>query len=458
MEEPTQPTQPLTSSEQLVQSHFTANTLFIPEAGRYQFVLPRKTPEPVLGESKGQALQRYRSNEKSLLRNGTWKQFQEVVQGYLDLDHARLVTPAELIIPTEQTFYMPMHGVHKETSSTTKLRVVFDGSAQTSTHISLNDILSVGPTLHPPLNNILIRFRTFRVALSADIGKMYREILLHPQDQHLHRFLWRAQPDQEIKSYCMNRLTFGISSSPYLAVRTLQQCATDFGSTSPTASYHVVNSFYVDDLLGGADSEDQAVQLFSELRCMLGKGGFQLKKWRSSSKSVLNHIPEELVEPMPEQDLVDRHSASYPKALGVAWDSASDTMATHIELPTQYTSTKRGIISDVAKVFDVLGWLSPAILPMKVLFQQLWELKLDWDQPVPEQLKQKHARWRAELPLLSSVTLKRSYYTSEQATTAELHGFSDASEVAYSAVVYLRATYASQPPTCCCGKDQGSSC
>ena len=234
----------------------------------------------------------------------------------------------------------------------------------------------------------------------------------------------------------MNRVTFGVASSPYLAVQTLQQAAADFGSDYPSASWHVHNSFYVDDLLGGADTIEQALDLYRSLRSMLGKGGFELRKWRSSSAKVLEEIPTELLEPMPTQDLVDRHSASYPKALGVVWDSHSDTMATHIELPDAFVSSKRGIISDVARTFDVLGWLSPAILPMKILFQ---ERQLDWDDEVPEALKEKHATWRAELPLLASIRLPRCYYSEEPALTMQLHGFSDASEAAYSAVVYLRA-------------------
>ena len=170
---------------------------------------------------------------------------------------------------------------------------------------------------------------------------MYREVLLSPQDRQLHRFLWHPQNDQQVQDYCMGRVTFGIASSPYVAVRTLQQTAKDFGSHSPTASWHVYNSFYVDDLLGGADKVDQALELYSELKEMLGKGGFELRKWRSSSAEVTKHIPAELLEPMPMQDLVDRHSASYPKALGVAWDSKSDTIATHVELPSSFVSSKR---------------------------------------------------------------------------------------------------------------------
>ena len=217
-------------------------------------------------------------------------------------------------------------------------------------------------------------------------------------------------------------------------MRTLQQVAADHGAQAPTASYHIANSFYVEDLLGGAETEEEAIQLFKDLKSLLSKGGFELKRWRSSSKLVLNSIPDELVEPMPEQDLVNRHSVSYPKALGVAWNSSLDTMATNIQLPKHFVSTKRGVISDVSRVFYILGWLAPAIVPMKVIFQQLWELNLDWDDPVPSPYKERHERWREELPLLSSVGLTRCYFSSEQVTTAELHGFSDASEVAYSAV------------------------
>ena len=67
---------PLTSSEELVQAHYEANTVFLPNEGRYQVVLTRKDPEPVLGESKGQ---RFKTNEKSIIRKGTWGQFQGVV-------------------------------------------------------------------------------------------------------------------------------------------------------------------------------------------------------------------------------------------------------------------------------------------------------------------------------------------------------------------------------------------
>ena len=144
---------------------------------------------------------------------------------------------------------------------------------------------------------------------------------------------------------------------------------------------------------------------------------------------------------------MDAHSAHYPKALGLIWDSRKDKMATQVDLPAVYSSTKRGVVSDVAKTFNILGWLSPVILVMKLLYRKLWQLNLDWDQEVPEDIKQQHKEWRENLYMLAEIRLPRYYFTSSNPRNITLQGFSDASKDAFSAVVYIRATYASGPPS-----------
>ena len=180
LEEPPKPDLILTSDEQKVQSHFNLTHSYVQSAGKYMVSLPRKDVDLTLEDSRNQALTRYKANEKSLLNKGTWDKFQAVIQ---DVGHAQLVSTQELTTPTSDCYYLPMHGVYKESSSTTKLRVVFDASAKTSTNASLNDLLAVGPTLHPTVDKILIKFRTYRVAMSGDISKMYREVLLSPPDR-----------------------------------------------------------------------------------------------------------------------------------------------------------------------------------------------------------------------------------------------------------------------------------
>ncbi len=115
-----------------------------------------------------------------------------------------------------------MHAVYKDSSSTTKIRAVFDASAKSATGVSLNDNLLndnllVGPTIHPPLIDVLLRFRLYPVALTADISKMYRAIELTPTDKDLHRFVWRSHPEKPLKDYRMTRVTFGVSASSFAA-------------------------------------------------------------------------------------------------------------------------------------------------------------------------------------------------------------------------------------------------
>ena len=432
----------LSQMEEQAELHYVANVHYFPSQCRYQVTLPKKPDMPPLGDSRHQAVSRFVSNERSIIKRQLWEPFQQVVQTYLDLGHAEPVPSAEVHSLT--TYYLPMHAVMKDSSTTTKLRVVFDGSAITSSGTSLNQSLLVGPTLQPTLSNILLKFRCYPVALNADIAKMYREVMLHPPDKDLHRFVWRASPADPIQ---MCRVTFGVSASPYLAVRTLQQTAKDHGEEYPEVTNHILSSFYVDDFLGGADSTQAALELYTRIRSVLQKGGFNLTKWRSSSKDVLQQIPTHLQEVTPLKDSTSLQAPTISKALGLVWNSEKDVMSPSINNSSTFTPTKRGLIRDVAKTYDILGWIAPTVLTMKVLYQSLWKTGHDWDEEVPSSLADQHAQWRQELPLLKNRTLPRCYrHPQLTPLTTELHAFSDASMKAYGAVVYCRTTYRDHPP------------
>ena len=428
-----------------VEAHFQETHSYDPKLQRYEVKLPKIQDPPALGESRTQAVNRAKANERSLIKKDKLESFQQVMNEYINLGHAQQVNS-----PNQQpqdVYYMPVHAVFKESSTTTKTRAVFDASAKTSSNHSLNDVLAVGPTLHPTIDKVLLRFRTYTIALSSDITKMYREVLLHEDDQPLHRFIWRPDQTTDWLDYEMKRVTFGVASSPYLAVKALQQAAEDFGKEHIDAQWHIKNSFYVDDFLAGASTTQEAIKLYQDLTNILSKASFFLRKWRSNSNQVLKKIPKEIQEAMPTQELIDQHSATYPKALGVAWDSKSDTMYTSINLSNSYNPSKRGVISDVARTFDVLGWISPVILPMKVLYRDLWIDKIDWDEDLAENYKSRHRKWREELPHLSSARLPRHYFHHRKPCSIQLHGFSDASKEAYGAVIFIRATYPDGPPT-----------
>ena len=442
-----QPRHEANTEEERVESHFANTHEYLTEEGRYQVALPKTLGDHTLGDSRGRAMFRAQANEKSLVRKNKWNEFQQVMEEYVTLGHAVAVEPPDKASSPSGHYYMPVHSVIKDSSTSTKVRAVFDASAPSSTGISLNDLLAVGPTLQPTLVNTLLKFRSYSTAISGDISKMYREILLSPEDRPLHRFLWRKKVTEPWQDWEMQRVTFGVTSSPYLAIKTLIQTALDHGQAYPEAQRHILESFYVDDFFGGANTEKEAVVLRKQISEILSKGGFTIKKWRSSSPQVLKTVPSELQEKIPDQKLLDSHSACYPKALGLVWDSRRDEMATHVEVSPGYSSTKRGVAADIAKTFDVLGWLAPVILEMKTLYRSLWIQKLGWDQAIPEKQVYQHKRWRDELPLLADIRLPRHYCQGRRPTEVTLQGFSDASKDAFSAVVYLRAVYKAGPPS-----------
>ena len=189
LEEPKHQKQLLTPEEQRVEQHYELTHQYVTEEQRYMVSLPKTLSNFQLGESRSQALFRAQANERSLIKKQRWPAFQEVMSEYLELGHAVPVSSHDLQASPSECYYMPVHSVYKETSTSTKVRAVFDASAPSATGISLNDLLAVGPTIQPSLDQTLLRFRQYPAAISGDISKMYREILLSPEDRSLHRFL-----------------------------------------------------------------------------------------------------------------------------------------------------------------------------------------------------------------------------------------------------------------------------
>ena len=210
----------------------------------------------------------------------------------MDLNHAEPV-PSPDIVPSSKPFYLPTHGVAKESSTTTKLRIVFDGSAITSlgsaitsSGSSLNDTLLPGPSLYPLLTTILNKFRFHPIRMSADISKLFQEVGLAPQERDLHRFL-SERKNKTLQDWRMTRVTFGVTCSPFLTSSVLLQVAEDHEQGFPRAVDVGRQSFYVDDCLTGATRVEEATSLREELNSLLSKACILLRKWKSSSPQLL---------------------------------------------------------------------------------------------------------------------------------------------------------------------------
>jgi hypothetical protein len=212
----------------------------------------------------------------------------------------------ELVPPTQvnvnERVFLPHHAVTKETSTTTKLRVVFDASAKTTTGASLNDAVMVGPKLQNDLFDIIIRFRTHQYVFTADINKMYRQIIVTEQHRKYQTIWWRESPDIPIREYQLATVTYGLNCAPFLAIRCLQQLAEKEEDKYSAAYPALLNDFFMDDALTGANSIEETNQIREQLTRLLASGGFELRKFAAN--------PDQL---LPDLNNADSHLTNFDK-------------------------------------------------------------------------------------------------------------------------------------------------
>ncbi|GFW88932.1 integrase catalytic domain-containing protein [Trichonephila clavipes] len=342
-----------------------------------------------LGNSKDIAIRRLNSLWKRLSRDSSYLSlYAEFLKEYEELGLLeRVVESSEP--PTH--YYIPHHGVLRPEKLTNKLRIVFNGSSPSTTGISLNDILLKGEVKEDVFESIS-RFRRHKFAFTTDIQKMYRQILINPDQQDLQRIIWKHGLDAEILTYRLKTVTYGLSNAPFLAIRTLQQLAKDEKSRFPLASETLLYDTYMDDIVSGAPDLETAQQLQSQLKDALQSCGMNLHKWSFNSPELLN---------------------------------------------TKHIYTKREVLSGIAKLYDPLGFLGPVIAKAKGFLQQLWQCKLDWDDVLPNSIAKEWREFVTTLKRIEEVKIDR-FIMADNNVRIVLQGFAYASEAAYGAVVYLQ--------------------
>ncbi|XP_053698970.1 uncharacterized protein LOC128745935 [Sabethes cyaneus] len=268
--------------------------------GRFVVRLPFNEKQRLLGDSLAMAKRRFLAVERRLDRDPTLKmQYVSFMREYESLKHMVNILPSS-DEEIGNAFYLPHHYVLKPTSTTTKLRVVFDGSAESTSGVSVNDVQMVGPTVQNDLISILINFRSFRIAVSADIPKMYRQVEVHDDDVRFQRIVWREDNSQPLKFYALKTVTYGLASSPFLATMSLRQLASENEERYPLAAQAIKNSFYIDDFLAGANSLEDALELIEQVTALLKEGSFDVHKVCSNSTAVLQTIPDAKREKLGE--------------------------------------------------------------------------------------------------------------------------------------------------------------
>lgn len=402
------------------------------EDGRYEVRLPfHEDMESKLGSSKRMAIAQLRNLERKFQKQESLaNDYKTFINEYQALDHMKPAT-------TEQATecYLPHHGVERMESTTTKYRVVFNASAKTSSGHSLNDLMHKGPNLQQDLQSLLLKLRQYRYAYTADIEKMYRQILINEQDQLLHKIVWRENLNLPIQSFQLTTVTYGTKAAPFLAMMTLKRLAADERERFPEAASVLESSFYMDDLVHGSHTLETGKKLITDLNQLLLSGGFKLRKWSSNEPKLLDNISNQQSE---KENVFNFKSENISKTLGLCWKPKEDKFTFICNISKQTSKpTKRGLLSSISRLFDPLGWLAPLSTKLKLLFQKLWKQNLKWDDKVSEEIYKEWIKINTDINIINQCEIPR-WIQCQEHDVIELHGFCDASIEAYGCVVYAK--------------------
>lgn len=393
------------------------------ELGRYMVKLPFNKNKEKLGDTFKLAEKRFYSLENRFKRNSDIKtQYIAAMREYINNGHMVETSPNE--IKNQKCYFIPHQAVIKETSATTKIRIVLDASSPSSTGYSLNQALYKGRHLTPEVFQTLIHFHIPPIAFIADIQKMYHHIFVYPEDALYQLFLWREDERDELKIYKSIKVIFGESSAAYLAIRTIKQLADD---EKPIASEIIKKRFHVDNLATGSSTLQEALKTRDDLIELLKRGGFLLRQWASNEKKLIESLPENLIYKSENNTI---------RALGILWDTKPDEIIYDVTNKEMYVFTMRTILSEIMKLnFDALGKTNPVKLLLKLIMQELWKLGIsNWDKPVPEHIIKIFMQIQKELNEQKEYRFPRQTIILNF-NELQIHGFCDASEKAYG--VYL---------------------
>ena len=390
---------------------FLREVRFKEDEGRYEVNLPWKTDSTPKSDGYLMCVNRLRQlhsrlkKDKSLLGD-----YNNIIK---EQEKAGIVEPVSR--PQESGHFLPHHGVIRQDKETTKLRVVFDGSAKSGKDsLALNDCLEKGPNLVPHLFDTVVKFRGYPIGIVADIEKAFHQIQIAPDDRRMLKFLWFDDIEKErpeIKQYQFRRLPFGLTPSPAFLASTIRHHLSLYQEREPKIVSLLRDSLYVDDFAGGAYEDTEALQIYDKSKKLMKNGGFTLRKWNSNSKSLRENIAaqetakltrleeeqtkqftreKETTEEFKDTIIITEESlmsfktqqassvsdeVCHVKFLGINWNVDTNEFRYDLTELASYAqslpATKRSVLKLSAKVFDPMGLVTPFTVNMKMLFQTL---------------------------------------------------------------------------------------
>ena len=425
--------------------HIVSSGIRVNAAGNLKLPIPFKE-DKVLPDNKTAVYARTSNTLSRIARDPLRaQQCVESMQKYLDKGHVEELPSDQSNSPL--TYYIPILTVYNEKKR--NIRIVFDSSAKYN-GLSLNDCLLQGPDLTNRIIGVLVRFRQRSIAFAGDIECMFHAFFVSEEHRDALRFFWWScnDPSKKLAVYRAKVHIFGNKSSPAIAAFGLRYITSLSEVEKPAEAVDFINNgFYIDDGFASEDSVAQAIQTLESTRELLKKFNIRFHKLISNNKEVLEAFPtSELSSNLESLEL--KHSPTQ-HALGTIWNIATDELQLRVNIPTR-NYTKRGVLSVNGSLYDPLGIASPVSLTGRLLQRKLFPRKgesdsipmLDWDDPLPSDLRDIWDNWVADLQEADIIKTPRCYHPPDfsQVATTELHVFADASDEAIGHAIFIRET------------------
>ena len=412
----------------------------------------------VLPENYSAAKARLERLEKALAKDPIWAEsYQAQLQDMVERGVARKLTSNEIKEWSGPTFYISHLAVSNPKSTSTPVRIVFN-SSQTHNGISLNSCLAKGPDNY--LNNILgllLKWRENRIAMVADIKKMFHSIHLQELEAHCHRYLWRdMDPTKAPEVYMIQRVNMGDKPASAIATEALRMTALLQEEKYPEAAELIINSSYMDDLIDSVKSFEAATELAQQVDKVLKYGGFFIKCWQFSFQESAHDSAGLQLTSSQLKTTTSKETA----VLGVNWVPEEDTITFHVSINFSKKShgihdepnlerdrlamsmpgnlSRRMVLQQVMAIYDPLGIISPFLLKAKILLRETWELKLGWDEPLPDRIRASWIQFFEKLHDLEGMEFERALTPKDAVGSPWLVIFSDGSNLAYGFAAYIR--------------------
>ena len=347
-------------------------------------------------------------------------------------------------------YFIPWRMVFNSKSLSTPCRMVFDASSATPGGSSLNNVLAKGENRLIKLHTILVKFRSAPSGFTADISMAYNQVHLRPEHYRFQLFLWRDSLDLNapVEPWVITTLIYGVRPSGNImqsAFNVLAEHAKKHHPKHVSGAAVLQGEAYVDDILHPAVSHDAARTDADSLLYVLNLAGVTVKGFTFAGSAPAPDLSTDGksvglvgIKWQVEEDLISAEAK--PIFFGRAKrGKLPELLQGELKPALAKTFTKRVVLSKMASLFDVLGLLTPLTVKYKLSFSKICDLKVGWDQPLPEELLDDWVDHINEIQEAKDVVFKRAVVPPDASSLQfDIIVSTDASQYAAAACVHVR--------------------